>query len=101
MMNDDNPFYRSFMALDSWLSTAGFETVDFIQRSWSAYSSWLERFRISGLTRIAVDMVDDALTLGMGVAAVICVVAIPPFNNTGDIWNQGRQYAVTFTDQNG
>ena len=37
----------------------------------------------------------------MGVAAVICVVAIPPFNNTGDIWNQGRQYAVTFTDQNG
>ena len=33
MMNDDNPFYRSFMALDSWLSTAGFETVDFIQRS--------------------------------------------------------------------
>jgi penicillin-binding protein 1A len=101
MMNDDNPFYRSFMALDSWLSTAGFETVDFIQRSWSAYSSWLERFRIRGLTRIAVDMVDDALTLGMGVAAVICVVAIPPFNNTGDIWNQGRQYAVTFTDQNG
>ena len=101
MMNDDNPFYRSFMALDSWLSSAGFEVVDFIQRSWSAYASWLERFRIRGLTRIAIDLTDDALTLGMGVAVIVAVVAIPPFNNTGDIWNQGRQYAVTFTDQNG
>ena len=101
MMNDDNPFYRSFMALNSWLSSAGFEVVDFIQRSWSAYASWLERFRIRGLTRIAIDLTDDALTLGMGVAVIVAVVAIPPFNNTGDIWNQGRQYAVTFTDQNG
>jgi penicillin-binding protein 1A len=101
MTNDENPFYRSFMALDSWMSTAGFEIVDFIQLSWSAYSSWLEHFRIGGLARIAVDLIDDALTLGMGVAVIVAVVAIPPFNNTGDIWNQGRQYAVTFTDQNG
>ena len=90
MMNDDNPFYRSFMALDSWLSSAGFEVVDFIQRSWSAYASWLERFRIRGLTRIAIDLTDDALTLGMGVAVIVAVVAIPPFNDTGDIWNKGR-----------
>ena len=95
MMNDDNPFYRSFMALDLWLSSAGFEVVDFIQRSWSAYASWLERFRIRGLTRIAIDLTDDALTLGMGVAVIVAVVAIPPFSGTGDIWNLGRQYAVT------
>ena len=27
--------------------------------------------------------------------------ALPPFSGTGDIWNKGREYAITFTDANG
>jgi penicillin-binding protein 1A len=27
--------------------------------------------------------------------------ALPPFSGTGDVWNRGREYAVTFTDASG
>ena len=31
----------------------------------------------------------------------LLMYALPPFSGTGDIWNRGREYAVTFTDQSG
>ena len=89
------------MTLDSFVSTAVFELFDGIRRGWAWYASWLERFRIRGLVRIFVDLVDDLATFGTVIALAILVFALPPFSGEGDIWNQRREYAVTFTDING
>jgi penicillin-binding protein 1A len=96
-----NPVYLFFWKADSFFSSWGYEALDALRRWGSAYSSFLYRFRISGLRRIAIDLLDDAATFGTAVAIAILAFALPPFSGTGDIWNKGREYAVTFTDANG
>ncbi|MFO1088309.1 MAG: PBP1A family penicillin-binding protein [Hyphomicrobiales bacterium] len=98
---EPNPVYRFFFWVDSWALSALYELRSFVRRAWGAYASLLEHFRLSGPVRILVDLLDDALTFALGGAVLATLVAIPPFDNTGDIWNRGRQYAMTFTDEHG
>lgn len=86
---------------DGAVSTAVFETWDFLKRRHSAYLNFLERFRLRGIRRIVVDLLDDGLTFGVIASFVLLAYALPPFSGTGDVWNRGREYAVTFTDANG
>ena len=86
---------------DSAVGTAVFETWDFLKRFGSAYSTFLERFRIRGVKRVFVDLLDDGVTFGVIACFVMLAYALPPFSGTGDVWNRGREYAVTFTDANG
>ncbi len=73
-----------------------------IHRGASAYSSFLYRwFRISGPKRILIDLIDDFFTFGVVIAFGLLAYAVPPFAGTGDVWNRGREYAVTFTDRDG
>ncbi len=88
-------------AADAAVSTAVFETGAFIRRMWAAYAAWLERFRIRGLKRLIVDILDDAATFGVIFAFIIVAYALPPFSGEGDVWNARRQVAVTITDANG
>ncbi len=98
---NSNPVYRFFWAFDSYVSSGIFETWDWLKRCGSAYSSFMHRFRISGLRRIFVDLADDFATFGVVFAFCLLAYALPPFSGTGDVWNKGRAYAVTFTDSNG
>lgn len=86
---------------DSVVSTAIFETWDFLKRFASGYSAFLYRFRVGGFKRIVIDLVDDGVTFGVLASFVLLAYALPPFSGTGDVWNRGREYAVTFTDANG
>ena len=96
-----NAVYRFLWTLDSHISSGIYEIWDGLKRAGSAYSSFLCRFRISGLTRIAVDLVDDGATFATVFAFGLLAYALPPFSGTGDVWNRGREYAITFTDANG
>jgi penicillin-binding protein 1A len=96
-----NSITRFFWRLDSWASAAVYEAGASLRRGWAAYSSWLEHFRVRGAGRVVVDLADDAATFGLVFALGLLVFALPPFSGTGDIWNRGRQHAVTFTDANG
>lgn len=86
---------------DGVVSTAVFETWDFLKRFHSGYRSFLERFRLRGLKRVFVDLLDDGLTFGVMFCFLLLAYALPPFSGTGDVWNRGREYAVTFTDADG
>lgn len=96
-----NPIYRFFWGLDSFVSSSVFEAWDFLKRAGSAYSSFVYRYKITGLWRIFIDLLDDAATFGTVLAYLLLAYALPPFSGTGDVWNKGREYAVTFTDANG
>ncbi|MGI9483712.1 MAG: transglycosylase domain-containing protein, partial [Hyphomicrobiales bacterium] len=94
-------FFRVFTAFDSFVSSTVFEASDFIKRNYSAYSAWMERWRIWGIKRFFVDILSDGMVLGIILAITVAYYALPPFSGEGDVWNRGRQYAVTFTDVNG
>ena len=97
-----NAIYRAIWIGDSYVSSTLFEIWDFMKRAGSAYSSFLYRyFRVAGPKRIIVDLIDDFFTFGVVAAFALLAYALPPFSGTGDIWNRGRPYAVTFTDSDG
>ncbi len=48
-----------------------------------------------------IDLLDDGVTFGVIACFVVLAYALPPFSGTGDVWNRGREYAVTFTDASG
>ena len=96
-----NPLYRFFVELDSLISSSLFELSDWLRRAGMVYSNFVYRFRIRGIRRIFVDIVDDAASFAMFAGVGLLMYALPPFSGTGDIWNRGREYAVTFTDVSG
>ena len=96
-----NPIYRVFVWVDALISSSAFELTDGLRRAAQAYSVFVDRFRISGIKRIFIDLIDDGATFGMFFGLALLMFALPPFSGTGDIWNLGRQYAVTVTDING
>jgi len=93
--------YQTMMWLDSYVSSGVYEVIDAIRRGISAYSSFVQRFRLSGVKRVIIDLTDDMATFGTVVAFGLLAFALPPFSGTGDVWNKGRDYAITFTDDNG
>lgn len=97
----NDPIFRSFWMLDSHVSTGVFESFALMRRWGSAFSSFLYQFRLSGFRRLFVDLVDDAVTFGTASAFGLLAYALPPFSGTGDVWNKGREYAITFTDARG
>jgi len=87
--------------MDGTISSAVFEAWQTLKGWGSAYSSFLYRFKVTGLKRVIVDLLDDGATFGTVIAFGLLAYALPPFSGTGDVWNRGREYAVTFTDSNG
>ena len=83
------------------MSSSLFEVWDWLKRSGSGYSASLQRFRLRGPKRLVIDLLDDGVTFGVLFCFALLAYALPPFSGTGDVWNRGREYAVTFTDQNG
>ena len=97
-----NRFFRTIWTADSFVSSLLFETWDLLKRAMSAYCSFLHRyFRVSGPKRLLLDIIDDMATFGTVFAFGLLAYALPPFSGTGDVWNRGREYAITFTDANG
>ena len=92
---------RDLWKHDATFSSSVFEIWDWLKRAGSAYSSFVYRFRVRGFQRIVVDVLDDAATFGTVAAFALLAYALPPFSGTGDVWNRGREYAVTLTDANG
>ncbi len=86
---------------DATFSSSVYEIWDWLKRTGSAYSSFVYRFRVRGFQRVVVDVLDDAATFGTVAAFALLAYALPPFSGTGDVWNRGREYAVTLTDSNG
>ncbi len=97
-----NALYRAIWTADAFVSSSVYDAWQAIRRWSSIYSAFLHRwFRLSGLTRIFIDLIDDFFTFGVAISFALLAYALPPFSGTGDIWNRGRSYAITFTDSSG
>ena len=97
-----NWFYRLIWTADSYVSSAVYETWATLRGWVSGYSSWLYRwFHLGGLKRLLFDAMSEGITLLVGAIFALLAFALPDFDSSGDVWNRGRQYAITFTDSDG
>jgi penicillin-binding protein 1A len=97
-----NAVFRAIWTADSYVSSTLFEVWDGLCRGGSAYSSFLYRhFKMTGPKRYLIDLVDDFTTFGVVASFALLAYALPPWTGEGDIYNRGREYAMTFTDADG
>ncbi len=87
--------------VDSWLNSTVYGLWSWIGRIWGGYAAMLGRLRIRGVPRLATEIISDGATLGMIFLVVLHRYGLPDFDGSGDVWNQGRKVAVTFTDSSG
>lgn len=97
-----NVVFRAIWTADSFVSSTLFEVWDGVCRGGSAYSSFLYRhFKMTGPKRYLVDLTDDFATFTVVASFALLAYALPPWTGEGDIYNRGREYAMTFTDADG
>ncbi len=94
-------FTERLYEADSWLNSSVYDFTSWFGRIWGSYSAMLGRLRIHGTRRMLAELVSDGATLSMIFLVGLYQYGLPDFDGSGDVWNQGRKAAVTFTDSSG
>lgn len=91
-----------FWALDAWIDSSLYGIWARYQDLWSAYSNFVNRFRVSGFRRVVAEFFSEGATLGtLGLVGMLAL-ALPSLEPTNDpSWRTAAQYSVTFLDRNG
>lgn len=92
---------RAALALDAYVNAALYENGRRTRDSYADFSAFMERFHVSGLRKLGVELACEGLTLGLGGAILALFLAIPAFRETSDDWLKKQDLAVTFLDRNG
>jgi penicillin-binding protein 1A len=93
---------RFLLDLDARLDSTVFQTLSSLREYYERFSTYMDRFHVAGLRRIAVELVSEAATLGTGGLLLLLALAIPAFRETSDDdWLKKSELAVTFLDRYG
>ncbi len=89
-------------ALDSWIDSSIYSVWARYQDLWSAYSNFVNQFRVGGFRRLVAEIFSEATTIGMMGLVGLLALALPSLEATNDpSWRTASQYSVTFLDRNG
>lgn len=93
---------RAWLAVNAWLDFGHYESMRRLRDGWEAFSARMDRLHVSGLRRLGVEVACEGLTLGLGAALLMLVLAQPAFRETGgEDWLKKQDLAVTFLDRYG
>jgi penicillin-binding protein 1A len=87
--------------LDSWVDSSLFSGAARGRETYAAFSAFMDRFSVGGLSRVSVELACEGLTLGVGVGLLALTFAQPAFQQTSDNWLKKQDLAVTFLDRYG
>ena len=101
--NDWRPRLRRFLLdLDSRLDSTVFHSGAWLREYYERFSTFMDRFHVSGWRRLSVEFFSEAATLGTGGLMLMLALAIPAFHETSDDdWLKKSELAVTFLDRYG
>jgi penicillin-binding protein 1A len=101
--NDWKPRLRRFLLdLDSRLDSAVFHSGAWLREYYERFSTFMDRFHVSGWRRLSVEFFSEVATLGTGGLILMLALAIPAFHETSDDdWLKKSELAVTFLDRYG
>jgi penicillin-binding protein 1A len=100
---DWRPALRRFLLdLDARLDSAMFHAAVAVREGYERFSTYMDRFHVSGWRRLIVEVLSEGATLGTCGLVVMLALAIPAFNETSDDdWLKKSDLAVTFLDRYG
>ncbi|MDZ4842268.1 MAG: transglycosylase domain-containing protein [Hyphomicrobium aestuarii] len=90
-----------WLGLDSRVDSAVSEAIERSGQTWSAWSSWFARFRLTGWTRLANEFVSEGFTLAAGGAVVMFALALPALQEFDESKFLTGRYSVKLLDQAG
>lgn len=90
------------LEFDAWIDSTMYHLGAASLRGWDSFRVFMDRFGISGVTRVAVDLVSDATTFAVLGGLVMTAFARPAFEITSVTnWQDAQDYAVVFLDRSG
>ncbi len=90
-----------WLGLDSRIDSTISSTIERTAETWSAWSSWFARFRLTGWKRFGNEMVSEAFTLGAGGVLVLFALALPALQEFDESKFLTGRYSVKLLDQAG
>ena len=92
---------RMMLVADSWLDSSLYDGTTSARRHYEDFAMFMDRFHVSGLKRIGVELVCEGLTIAVGVGFVLLALSMPAFELTSEDWLKKQDLAVTFLDRYG
>ncbi|MCC2105669.1 MAG: transglycosylase domain-containing protein, partial [Hyphomicrobiales bacterium] len=92
---------RAGLAVDSFVDSWFFESSRRTRDNFAAFAAFMDRFHVSGLKKLGVELACETLTLGLGGLIVALTFAQLAFRETSDDWLKKQDLAVTFLDRYG
>ncbi|WP_421760589.1 transglycosylase domain-containing protein [Devosia sp.] len=105
-----DPFYHKekrrkktrMLAADAWLDSALYDFWQSAGRGYTRVEDFFSRFRISGIKRLFVEIISDAMSFGAIGLVLVTGLALPAFDATASgHFNKAEDISVTFLDRYG
>ncbi len=87
--------------VDAWVDSTLFRAGRAIASVFEAFSVFMRRFRVTGFTRVVMELLGDGVTLAAGGSVLALALALPAFQETRGDWRARGDLAVTFLDRSG
>ncbi|MEP7031789.1 MAG: transglycosylase domain-containing protein, partial [Pseudolabrys sp.] len=100
---DWKPNLKKFLlGLDAWVDFSLFRGASGTREGYERFSTFMDRFHVSGWRRWLVEIVSEGATWGTVGAILMLALAMPAFRETSDDdWLKKSELAVTFLDRYG
>jgi len=93
---------RFFLDLDARIGHSLFAFNVLVRSKWDGLANFMDRFHVTGLKRVGVELASEGLTLGTAGAIMLLALALPAFRETTDEdWLKKAELAVVFLDRYG
>ncbi|PYE88379.1 transglycosylase domain-containing protein [Phyllobacterium leguminum] len=89
------------IGLDARLDSALYNFRFALGEFWENTTIFFRRFRVRGVRRLLVEVLDEGFTFGVGGAVLLLALAMPAFEETKKDWRAQDDFAVTFLDRYG
>ena len=93
---------RRLLGLDAWVDFSLFRSLSGIREGYERFSTFMDRFHVSGWRRWSNELLSEAATHGTVGVLLLLALAVPAFQLTSeDDWLKKSDLAVTFLDRHG
>ena len=93
---------RAMLAIDAWVDFSVFRSAAGLREGYERFSTFMDRFHVSGVRRWAVEIASEGATLGLAGGVLMVALATSAFQMTqDDDWLKKSELAVTFLDRYG